>query len=86
MAQLFAAVDNGVAAGVAGVGAVYGVGATAEAAVESARQDSGAPESTYDVVPISSEAAAYVESHGGQPSPVLLVGRRGVELAEGAVR
>jgi hypothetical protein len=64
-------------------GAVYGFGATPEAAVADARTQARDPEGEYRAVPISADAYAWVQIHGGAPSPRLSVSSRsGVSLRE----
>lgn len=71
MTTQYAAIENG---------AVFGMGSSVEAAIADARKGSRDDESTYEVVEISAEAAAYVNTHGGEPSHRLMVGRSGVML------
>ena len=64
-------------------GAVYGIGTTAREARGAAQIGRGqtAPlDAHFGVVPCTPAAAAYVESHGGAPSPRLTVTARGVCL------
>lgn len=64
-------------------GAVYGIGTTeAEAREDAARGLRRLSEpGPVEIVPCTAAAAAYVEKHGGAPSPALTVCAHGVCLA-----
>ncbi len=59
-------------------GAVYGVGASPEAAEAQARENENDPgdPATYAIVPCTAAAAAYVAENGGAPSRNLTVSLR----------
>jgi hypothetical protein len=76
-------------------GTVYGLGTTAEEALadalsvgtscfdECAEREDHEPGDHFRVVPCTAEAAAFIESSGGSPSPRLSVSARsGVSLVE----
>lgn len=83
-AEQIAAVQSGIADGIKCPRAVYGIGPTPEAAIAAAQN--GDTEADYDTIPITAEAAAYVERHGGAPDPRLVVSRDGVTLGEEDLR
>lgn len=60
-------------------GAVYGVGATPEAALADAVAQGA--DGTLETVPCTEAAAAYVRAHGGAPSGGLAFSSSGVTLA-----
>lgn len=71
---MFAAIGNDLLA-------VYGVGETADEAIDDARCESGDPLAEFSAVPITNAALAYVRGPGGgAPNSELIVTRRGVSL------